>query len=149
MAKYTVIHTCGHEIVYQLYGKHVERERKIKWLSGQECFQCRRKAEEEELKAAIVGIDLPDIEGSEKQVKWAQEIRAQFVATARRYNKVDKIKPYVDFQKALSLISSVTTAKEFIDNRGKDLASLQCFLKYIYFRNKRKAKENENDIERA
>jgi len=40
MAKYTIIHTCGHTSERQLVGKHSERESKIKWFGGQDCPQC-------------------------------------------------------------------------------------------------------------
>lgn len=110
MAKYTVTHTCGHEVEYQLYGKHTERDRKIEWLSGQECPECRRKAEEEAAKEATAGIELPELEGSEKQVKWANVIRANFIQAARE-------NPVVQEEKAIPFIATLKRAKDFIDFR--------------------------------
>lgn len=114
MAKYTVTHTCGHEVEYQLFGKHTERDRKIEWLSGQECPECRRKAKEEAAKEATAGMELPELEGSEKQVKWANTIRGTMIEAARK-NSVcaDEVK-----DKMISVVASVTSAKEFIDNRN-------------------------------
>jgi hypothetical protein len=114
MAKYTVTHTCGHEHEYNLFGKHTERERKIEWLEKQDCPACRRKAEEEAAKAATEGVELPELEGSEKQVKWANTIRGTMIEAARK-NSVcaDEVK-----DKMISVVASVTSAKEFIDNRN-------------------------------
>lgn len=45
MAKYTINHTCGHKTEVNLVGPHKERDRKIEWLEGQDCWKCRRDAE--------------------------------------------------------------------------------------------------------
>lgn len=45
MAKYTINHTCGHESEVNLVGAHRERDRKIEWLEGQQCWKCRKDAE--------------------------------------------------------------------------------------------------------
>lgn len=124
MAKYTVTHICGHEREYQIYGKHTERDRKIAWLAGQECPACRRKAVEEAAKEATKGMELPELEGSEKQVKWANTIRGQFINAIRTYNKTCAFgagNPRIDVDKALSIIASVKTARDFIDNRDMDV----------------------------
>lgn len=124
MAKYTITHTCGHDHEYQLFGKSNERERKMAWLEKQECPECRRKAEEEAAKAATEGIELPELEGTEKQVKWANTIRGQFINATRIYNETCAFgagNPRIDVDKALALIASVKTAREFIDSRDDDL----------------------------
>lgn len=61
MAKYTVTHTCGHTVEVALFGKHVERDRRIAAMSTEDCPACR-----------AAGSDLV---GSVKQVAWAQDIR--------------------------------------------------------------------------
>lgn len=45
MAKYDVAHTCGHTQTYDLVGKSIDRERKIKWLGTETCTACKRAAE--------------------------------------------------------------------------------------------------------
>ena len=45
MAKHTINHTCGHESEVNLVGPHEERDRKIEWLEGQQCWRCRKDAE--------------------------------------------------------------------------------------------------------
>lgn len=62
MAKYTVTHACGHQVEAQLFGKHVDRERRMTAMRAEDCPACR-----------AAGSDLV---GSVKQVAWAQDIRA-------------------------------------------------------------------------
>lgn len=122
MAKYTITHTCGHDHEYQLYGKHTERDRKIAWLEGQDCPACKRAAEEEAAKAATEGMELPELEGSVKQVAWANTIRAQFIEEARENEAI------TDVSKAIAVLTAETSAKEFIDWRN---ASVVDFLMYL------------------
>lgn len=139
MAKYTVTHTCGHEVEYQLYGKHTERDRKIEWLSGQECPECRRKAEEEAAKEATAGIELPELEGSEKQVKWANVIRANFIQAARE-------NPVVQEEKAIPFIATLKRAKDFIDFRELPIVD---FLMYFCKKQSEEKAALENALEAA
>ena len=124
MAKYNVTHSCGHEHEYKLFGKTRERDGKMAWLARQECPECRRKAAEEAAKVATEGMELPELEGSEKQVKWANTIRGQFINAIRTYNETCAFgagNPRIDVDKALSIIASVKTARDFIDNRDMDV----------------------------
>ena len=72
MAQYTVEHTCGHTYTYQLYGKTSERERKMEWLAGQDCPDCRRKAEIAKLEAdnsPVIAKAIPTI-GEGEHPEW-------------------------------------------------------------------------------
>ena len=131
MSKHTITHSCGHTHEYQLYGKSDERTRKIKWLETQECPACQKAAEaaeaakkaEEEAAAAKINeeLNLPVLSGSEKQIAWANCIRARLIAAARVYNDSSSRKIIVD--KAIELIASVNSAHTFIDNRNLDVFS--------------------------
>lgn len=61
MAKYTITHTCGCATEAVLFGKMVERERRIAAMERRECPSCVAKAS--------------DLNGSPKQVAWAMDIR--------------------------------------------------------------------------
>jgi len=88
MAKYTVEHTCGHDEEHQLFGKHSGfggRDQKLEWLETQDCSACQKIARDKQhaeanaaAKAANAG--LVELQGSVKQVAWAETIRAQFVS---------------------------------------------------------------------
>jgi hypothetical protein len=83
MAKYDVTYTCGHTGVIQLVGPGSKRE----WLLAREqeklcpdCFQEKLKADREKENAEAAeknqAAGLPQLEGTEKQIAWAETIRA-------------------------------------------------------------------------
>ena len=88
--KYTVTFSCGHEGEVNLYGKAAERDRRIAWYEKEGiCPDCYRKMKEEERKQADeelaaytekieTELNLPELEGTEKQVTWARKIRAGY-----------------------------------------------------------------------
>jgi hypothetical protein len=84
--KYDVIYTCGHTGVIQLYGPGRDRE----WHLGveesklcPECWQVKREAdklkENAESAAANQAAGLPQLEGTEKQIVWAETIRKKII----------------------------------------------------------------------
>lgn len=76
MAQYTITHTCGHTSVAKLFGKHDGRDRRITALSAEDCSACRAGA----AKATAEVAGLPALTGSEKQIAWATDIRAEQIA---------------------------------------------------------------------
>lgn len=77
--KYTVKFSCGHTHEVELFGANSERERKIAWYEKYGvCPDCYR-AQKEERKEAAEDLNLPSLEGSEKQIAWAEKIRADFI----------------------------------------------------------------------
>ena len=77
MAKYTVLHACGHDQTHQLFGPHRDRDRKIQWLETTLCSDCWKQSQQESAKDATNELRLPQLEGSEKQVAWAERIRIE------------------------------------------------------------------------
>lgn len=80
--KHLVKHACGHEQVHKLYGSRKEREWKIVRLSAQLCAECEKKAQEEKNKKSAkenAEAGLPLLMGTEKQIAWAETIRAEKV----------------------------------------------------------------------
>ncbi len=84
MAKYTIQHKCGHEQVHVLQGPETSRERKIEWLKTtlcQACYNAERAAayaqEQEYAAQKNKELNLPALEGTEKQVSFAETIRAK------------------------------------------------------------------------
>jgi len=79
MAKYYVTFSCGHEARVELFGKGTDRERKIAWYEREGlCPECYKAAKRAESKKANEG--LPELKGSEKQIAWAERIRAERLA---------------------------------------------------------------------
>ena len=118
MAQYTITYECGHTGVVNLFGPHMERDKKIAWLQTQECPECKKSRILEKVSEITRSKNLPSLSGSEKQISWAEEIRAFFI------NYYDEFAPSVDTSKPelLNIIRdwliSVTESEFWIDNRG-------------------------------
>lgn len=150
MAHYDITHTCGHDERIELFGKTSERERRIEWLQERPCTECWKKeraAEAEARKnkeAAMIVEKLGDeaadavnalsnatctLEGSAKQVAWAEDIRskciAQIIDQVRKL--VARIPAKATAQQSVvfaarcnalaSVIASKTSAAWWIENR--------------------------------
>jgi hypothetical protein len=80
MAKYDVKFSCGHTETKELFGKGTERERKIEyWEQNGICTECYKKQQAELMAAKTQEMSLPTLEGSEKQIAWAEKIRVQMI----------------------------------------------------------------------
>ena len=89
MAQYTIAHPCGHTYKHRLFGPLDNRERALALESTEPCPDCRkaaRKAERQEAHRYAVEaqpqIGLPDLEGTDKQIAWAVDIRQRVVDSA-------------------------------------------------------------------
>ena len=72
--KYDITYSCGHAGTVELYGKTSDRESKIRWYETTAvCPECYKK-QQEEAAETITKYDLPELEGSEKQVAWAKKL---------------------------------------------------------------------------
>ena len=72
--KYDVTYSCGHAGTVELYGKTSERESKIRWYETTAvCPECYKK-QQEAAAETTTKYDLPELEGSEKQVAWAKKL---------------------------------------------------------------------------
>lgn len=72
--KYDVTYSCGHAGTVELYGKTSERESKIRWYETTAvCPECYKK-QQEAAAETTTNYELPELEGSEKQVAWAKKL---------------------------------------------------------------------------
>lgn len=113
MAKaYYTCPVCGQEIMVTGCNRR-DAESKAAWFAKQNrpCFECQRKAEQEAAEAQAAELGLPSLEGTPKQVKWAETIRADFLAS----EQAKENSAYADWLK------KQTSAKIFIDNREDGL----------------------------
>ena len=76
MAQYDLTYSCGHKGEICLAGEVNERKRKIEWMetSGDcpECYKSKQIKKTEEIRKSQ---GLLNLEGSEKQIAWAEKIR--------------------------------------------------------------------------
>lgn len=85
MAKYQITRSCGHEEEVNICGPGKDRDRKAEWEGRKlcrDCYKAKMDAERAEAsaKAAESNKGLPALEGSEKQIAWAETIRAKAIA---------------------------------------------------------------------
>lgn len=125
-AKYEVTcEDCGEEFTVNLFGKVREREWKLEnynWI----CDECKRKQFEEQNKAAAEKskeAGLPPLEfGTEKQINWAESIRAKVLDSLIEYAEKPlgsrKEEKKILAKKAKEVLSKKTKAKFWIDRRS-------------------------------
>jgi hypothetical protein len=83
MAKYTITHVCGHTATLQLFGKSRDRQWHIDKAEQDICSDCWKAKQIEADKQAAeqnAAIGLPALTGTEKQILWAEKIRADKLA---------------------------------------------------------------------
>jgi hypothetical protein len=76
--KVNITYSCGHEGTIEVFGKAGERERKIKYFEEYglcpDCYKAEKQGEE---KSFAEKYGLPELQGSEKQISWANKIRKE------------------------------------------------------------------------
>ena len=122
--KYEVKMSCGHTVTVNLYGKTEERERRIAWLEKYGlCYECEKEQEENARNRFEAEHDLPDLEGSEKQVKWARSIREKFIT---EIEKIPTNNEEGEELKAMMVkyFADRTDSRFFIDNRDRSALNI-------------------------
>lgn len=112
MAQYEITYRCGHTDTVQIYGTntHGERERKAASYGYRDCPACQAA------KAGQANKDagMADLEGSDKQIAWAEEIRGKYMpqldaerqgcadhgANAEQLAKIDTVLAWLRGQKS-------------------------------------------------
>jgi len=84
MGQKLITHSCGHTAVHNLFGPGAERTRKADWLKTtlcSDCYQAEQAIVQQQRHAAAVEANteagLPALEGTPKQIAWAETIRAK------------------------------------------------------------------------
>ncbi|MDD3231100.1 MAG: hypothetical protein PHE09_18080 [Oscillospiraceae bacterium] len=127
-----VIFSCGHEGYINYYNAK-ERKDKEEWAAESGlCPKCfRAEQEKRRQKTAAINAaesDLPELTGSEKQIKWAMEIRDETWQKIKMAEKglnslshalTDEEKERCNSQRddAMNMIAEMTTAHWWIENR--------------------------------
>lgn len=135
MAWYTITHLCGHNERHQLTGNSRTRE----WRAGKlaeelcsDCYVAERDAVNARIAAANEAAGLPPLTGSEKQIAWAETIRAAIIEQADAWlEEAIKAEPeslqaeaVVMAAEVKRLIRAETKASWWIDNRARRIDDL-------------------------
>lgn len=131
MSKYHITHSCGHSRTYNICGTdvHGERGRKTKWYASQPCPDCRRAEENAAAAQSNREKGLPQLEGSPKQIAWAETIRCAAVQAMDAFGSqlVDPAQIAGDSQRLATLsrihaliaeTKAITSAAWWIDHQA-------------------------------
>jgi hypothetical protein len=137
MAQYMISRRCGHEQTVQTYGTNTrgERERKAEWLAQQDCPDCAgaqravdHQAEGAAATAKAIAAGLLPLEGTPKQVQWAESIRIRLFDDLRARCEVSPAHaPHAGEIVAgyMRVAAPLTDARTWIDNRHDPRAVLR------------------------
>jgi hypothetical protein len=137
MAKHSIIYRCGHTETAYLTGNRRTRDSYAEYASqNKDCSTCyqaaleaAREKENRESAEANAAAGLPALEGSEKQVAWAESIRRPAIERLRKVDTAElspDLSPeaQAELRDALVLlvdeIVQQTSAKWWIDNRERE-----------------------------
>lgn len=115
MAKYEIMHICGHTSIVNLFGQRNQRVWQMESLRKEKCPDCKKiELEEINKKAAEENakLGLPQLEGTEKQIFWAESIRKKMLGDL--HEKIEKI---IENPDAILTIFN----DEIIKNKAKNL----------------------------
>lgn len=124
--KYNIKFSCGHTAEIQLFGKFEEREKKIKYYEEEgicpECYKAlkekEKKEEDEKMQFEAKDIGLPDLQGTEKQIAWANKIRVAAVnILLKSIKKEQDIRIKACLEAMLTAIGSEDSAARIINER--------------------------------
>lgn len=119
MAKYEVTHACGHVDTHNLIGPRRSREWKLSRLEEEFCRDCaleEQRRKNEEAAEANRADELPPLEGTEKQVLWAESIRREALNGLARF--IDHKKYGDAIGQLIERLSAEIRASWWIDHRG-------------------------------
>lgn len=134
MGQYQINFACGCEETKQIYGKIVDRQKKADWLETQDCYECQRKAEQKQAQKSAVEQGLPSLEGSDKQIAWAEMIRQEHLEINKySFAKVAE-KGNSEHLRLVEAYRNETSAKWWIDNRMNAQNALAAMAKRIGFK---------------
>jgi hypothetical protein len=131
MAKYDVDFSCGHTAEVQIFGKSKDRQSRIKWLERcgicPDCYRAQKEKEkkeaEEKASAEAKDIGLADLQGSEKQIAWANKIRLSAIENLNNEIKSSDGRVKDCLKALIQAIGEETSASRIINERDKILRS--------------------------
>ena len=126
MAWYYGTYRCNHDGRVNIVGPVKDRQRKADWYFSGLCPDCweaekqkKKDAEYEHACEAAKEMDLPELEGTEKQVRWAMIIRQKFINEAGKYDCKDNEKKQELIDETVEYyLTTKTKASWWIDNRA-------------------------------
>lgn len=151
MSQYTINFICKHTETRNIVGKEKDRQGKADWMAQGVCSDCYKleKAAERQKEisaqmATAAQFTLADLEGSERQVAWAEKIRVKMIVAVE--NLKTKMVEYANetelseiesaqielslsvFAEVIEAIGSKVKSTWFIDNQSFDRSGVKIFI---------------------
>ena len=131
MAKYEVKHKCGHVANIELFGETSKREYRMDKMSNELCAECYKekmeiiyKTKENEAMEQQEKLGLPNLAGTERQIKWAVTIRQNFI---NEYNN------YIDENRSKMKNENIVKSQEMLKNILDIKIESELWIKYKDF----------------
>ena len=106
-----ITHSCGHQQEHYIIGEYAaDYDRQVARLSRGKCDACRTQATTliaSQERSALLELGLVALEGSPKQIAWAETIRAKRISVLQRSD-----------DKAVMVVAQITDAKWWIERRS-------------------------------
>lgn len=116
--------TCGKTFTWsKICDNRMAANKAEEWATNniEECSECRfkTKIEHENIQAREMSeeMKLPQLEGSEKQIEWAETIRMKFVESYDNFKSSSKLRAKKVCKLFEEIIETETTARFWIDHR--------------------------------
>ncbi len=128
----SVTYSCGHEGEIEVYGKADKRNYVVSMKERNLCPDCYKKQQQEITRKETKESGFPELNGSEKQISWANQIRikaskefsdkernARQLKLLKLIKRVPEETTIEEIEKEIkNYFETTTSAKEYIDNRG-------------------------------
>lgn len=151
MSQYTIEFSCNHTEVRNIVGREKDRQGKADWMARGVCSDCykaekatERQKEQSAQMATAAQFVLAELEGSEKQIAWAEKIRAKMIVEIENlkakmvdYSNKTELSEIESAQLQLNLsvfaevidtIGSKIKSTWFIDNQSFDRNGIKTFI---------------------
>jgi len=114
--KYEVTFSCGCTGFVDLIGKQSDREWKLRAAENRLCPECEKEEREKKnkaLKERSQSLNLPELQGSDKQVEWAYALRFELIEKVDKYIESFK-ENLADHEKLNKVIQTIQTVIDYI-----------------------------------
>lgn len=119
MSSYDITYKCEHEGSVNIVGPEKDRPRKREWLATQLCPNCKKEQAAKSVDEWTEAHGLVALQGSDKQVAWANKIRKELLEGMEPYINIedeDPLLPYII--QVRDFAASQTTARWWIDQQA-------------------------------
>lgn len=113
--KFEIVHSCGHVENVTMFGPMKERYAKVERMESEPCAHCRAEAAaKRDAERGLVAL-----EGSDKQVAWASDIRYRLVSDIDAIAATADAKTKKAVEKAVEAVSCRADASWWIENGSR------------------------------